>query len=352
MKFAELLRVVEEFDLEPWLLDHGFSPTGGKKSSEEWTGACPVCQSTKNLCVDTVKRGWHCWKCEAYEDYYDAREERWKRRPVQGAGGLLDLVCLLEGLEKREAIEFMAQHSVLGGSLEELPDLLTKDEAPEGEGLPVDPPPGWAPIHFPLPYMIRRGITMEDARWLGLFWVPSGRFGNRLVFPVWESGRLMYWQARAMYEADECPPGSFVKSLNPTKLPGQLGKSDVLMNLDVARTYPRVAIVEGPTDLVRAGPSAVCTFGKTISPAQIAKLSAAGVKAVDLMWDGPKPGSTSEPQGAWPEMLAVAPRLSMFFDVRLVFLPENDPGSYTRDQLDMFRHVAVPSGFNSGLATL
>jgi hypothetical protein len=67
------------------------------------------------------------------------------------------------------------------------------------------------------------------------------------------------------------------------------------------------------------------------------------------MWDGPK---GKEPQGAWPEMLTAAPWLSTFFDLRLVFLPQGDPGDWTREALQHFRAHAMPASNMSALATL
>jgi hypothetical protein len=171
-----------------------------------------------------------------------------------------------------------------------------------------------------------------------------------LVFPVWEERRLVYWQARAMWDESEQPRGtSYVKALNPPKDVGAVS-SEVLMNLDVARHYPRVAIVEGPVDCIKAGPSAVCTFGKRLYPRQLGKLIRAGVRAVDFMWDGP---TEKEPQGALPEMLAAIPMLAPFFDVNVVVLERGDPGERTRAELDWYRdHRAQPAGRLSRLAVL
>jgi len=117
----------------------------------------------------------------------------------------------------------------------------------------------------------------------------------------------------------------------------------------VARNFPRVAIVEGPVDCIHAGPSAVATFGKKISLFQMLKLRKAGVRAVDLMWDGP---SATEPEGAWPEMVATAPKLAGLFDVRVVRLPRGDPGEYSRNELEALRRVAQPIGQVSRLGML
>jgi hypothetical protein len=175
-----------------------------------------------------------------------------------------------------------------------------------------------------------------------------------LFFPVIEGGRPVYWQARAMWEEREHQrPERYVKSLNPPKphcglhpkhdldcapcqqmASGVAGAGDVLMNLERACQYKSVVITEGPIDAIHVGTDAVCTFGKKISPVQIGKLLAAGVKAIELMWDGPSP---TEKLGAWPEMWITAKQLVGLFDIRLVFLPQGDPGDYTRDQLTWLR---------------
>ena len=109
----------------------------------------------------------------------------------------------------------------------------------------------------------------------------------------------------------------------------------------MAARFPRVAICEGPTSGIRTGPSAVWTFGKVLHPQQIARLVEAGVRAVDFMWDGP---TKDEPLGAWPEMVRAAAQLAPFVDVRLVFLPQGDPGDWQREHLNYFRSQARPFG--------
>lgn len=350
MKFsyADLLSAVDDFDIEGYLLDHGFQPLGTKK--EEWIGTCPICGKEK-LAVDVVKRGFHCWVDQEFEDYWDEREGMFKRRPVKGAGGVVALVKLLDGLETREAIRLITERSVFGNGIKELPDFRVVEAVLDANEAPAIPPPdGWRPITEPLPYMLKRGISMEDVRTFGLFWCAEGRYRNRIVFPVWEDQKLIYWQARAMWEAEDHPPGQkFTKALNPERVSGAVVSSECLMNLDMACRFPRVAIVEGPMDAIRTGPDAVCTFGKQISPSQVRRLLMRGVTAIDFMYDGPK---GKEPDGAWPEMIKAAPWLSTFFDVKLVFLPHGDPADWTRDQLDFHRAVGVPAGNLSTLSIL
>ena len=340
VNFAELLRTIDEFDLDAYLQEKGFEPSRSK-GGDEWIGDCPGCGKRK-CCVDTKKRGFHCWICQEYEDFWSERDNCMKRRPTRGAGGVIALVRWLDEMDTKDAIEFLAKNSVFGTNIRELPDLRVIEEVLEaGESPTIAAPEGWQPITQPLPYMAQRRITMEDVQCFGLFFCASGKYRNRIVFPVWENGRLIYWQARAMYEESECQPGyRFIKALNPEQSPGAAVSSEVLMNLETAKHYPRVAIVEGPIDCVRTGPDAVCTFGKQMSPAQVRRLLVRGVRAVDLLWDGPK---GKEPQGAWPEMFTIAPWLSAFFDVRLVFLPQGDPADWTREQLWEHRAAGVPA---------
>ena len=342
---------IDLFDIELYL--QKFSAIPIKK--DEWALDCPICGKEQKLVVNVARRAWHCWVCEEYMIGPDGH-----RKPVRGAGGLLSLIEVLEGCSRERARQIVAQGAGLDSGmdivavLEEDPDLdyLETARSTLRPASAILPPEGWRPIEQAsygiLTYLARRGISLDDVQAFGIFWCDGGRYVNRIVFPVWEHARMVYYQARATW--DDPGGGKYRKSLNPPKRNGMAGAGDVLMNLDQARHYPRVAIVEGPVDCVHAGPSAVATFGKKISPVQALKLRYAGVKAVDLMWDGPSP---TEPVGAWPEIVQAASQLSgLFEDVRLVFLPKDDPGEYTREDLDGFRAQARPASTISRLAML
>ena len=312
-----------------------FNPTVLK--SNELALDCPVCGREGKLQVNTDRGVWHCWICEEY-----ALDARGKRRPVKGAGGPEALVAMLEGcsLERAKMLLGAGLGEVFGGG-------YAPERPRPGDFQAIPAPPGARPIPGTLPYCEQRGITPEDIKAFGLFFCDSGRYRNRLIFPAWENGRLLFWQARAMWTP--APGESYQKSLNPPKIEGGAGPADVLFNLDVAKQFPRVAITEGPIDAVHTGPSAVCTWGKKISMAQVAKLRNAGVRAVDLIWDGPGP---TEPEGAWPEMMRAAPLLAGVFDLRLVFLPAGDPGNYSRHEIEQFRAHARPVAGLSRLAAI
>jgi len=318
-------RAIQEFDIEGWLTSHN-----ADYGDTEWVLDCPKC-GKHNLCVNVERRLWHCWTCERYWVTPSG-----KRKAIAGAGGLVKLLALVDRISISQAID-----RILEGVIFSYQDIhtLPKDEvrdqflAAVRDPEPVDPPEDWQAITEPIPFMTQRQITMQDVVLFGLGWCSQGRYAGRFVFPVWERGRLLYFQARAMWSEVQ-QKGCYLKSLNPAAKEGSAVSSELLMNLEQAARYPRVAIVEGPTDLVRTGPDAVCTFGKRITPAQIGRLMRVGVRSIDLMWDA----------DARKEMLEVAPLLQVVFDTRLVFLPKGDPGDYPRPYLAAARAQAAPSG--------
>lgn len=329
-----LNEAIKRFDFLEYVRDKGASEV----QRNEFVLFCPGCGKEK-LIVNFDKRTWHCWVCEEY----GPPDSRGQRKPLKGAGGVVHLVAWLEQLDMRQAADWIiARAKFLAEDLAQIKpaELVSGFLEVDIEHRPIRAPDYFNPIDGMLPYMYKRGITLEDARMFGLGWCHAGRYANRLVFPVWEQGRFVYFQARAMWSESDRPGERYIKALNPGREEGAAVSSELLMNLDQARLYPRVAIVEGPMDCIKAGPSAVCTFGKKISAVQIAKLIRAGVRAIDLMWDGP---SEKEPQGAWPEMYGVAPMLQALFDLRLVFLPAGDPGDHSREHLDFFRAQAQSS---------
>ncbi len=321
-----LEQAVYRYPIEELLQGQGFAPL----NAEEWIGQCPVCSKEK-LCVNVLKRTWHCWVCQGAGS----------TQRQFGRGGLLALFGWLFQWTPQQAAAHVLEKSGRAYEVHHVDGKLktTQQRREEVAVIEVPPPVGWEPIYAPLPYLIERGITMDDVASFGLLHTTSGPLAHRLVFPVWNGGRLVYWQARAMWSVSEQPTGRYIKVLNPPRAVAPHGAGAVLYNLDTARHYPRVAIVEGPIDAVRTGPDAVATLGKHLTERQLGLLLQAGVRAVDLMWDGPSP---TEPEGAWPEMAATVPRLAPHFDVRLVFLPRGDPADHTRADLSALRACAPP----------
>lgn len=322
------------FDLEGYLREKDFD---SNSDGSEWIGDCPACGKRK-MCVAPERKVWHCWVCQEKETV--RVDGIIRQRCIRGGGGLVQLVAWLEGVDQAEAARWLGRRvsvSRLKAKKVELkPPREVIIETPRYNS--VEPPENSARLTTLPPYLQQRGLTMAQVEQFGLWWCPEGRFANRVIFPVTQGNNLIYWQARAMYEgAGE----RFIKALNSSRpkdhhgnpLPGFATSADVLMNLDKASQYPRVAVVEGPMDLVRTGPDAVCTFGKQFHPGQVVALLDAGVTAIDLCWDA----------DAYADMQRVAPDLSVFFDVRLVQLPSGDPADIGPEGMSWYRERAMPA---------
>lgn len=315
---------MNDFDVVSYLVDHG----ARQVKQDEWVVKCPTCGKEK-LSVNPDKGAWHCWVCEQYKTAWDG-----SRVAVAGAGGLAGLIQLLDGCSKDAAVQILLQ----GSGYQHVPvdsvEFEYEVKHTSTDNPTIYPPDGWQLIYSILPYMLKRGITLGDVHDFAITWCDRGLYRGRLIFPVFEHQRLVYYQARAMWESDS---PDFRKTLNPIKTDGIAGATDVIMNLDLAKKYRRVAMVEGPIDCVKTGVESVATFGKKISAKQVALLIRAGVHGIDLIWDGPTP---KEPLGAWPEMIRTGMLLSGLFDVRLVFLPADDPGAYNRAVIKQWRREA------------
>lgn len=324
----ELTLALARMDVLAYVESHN----ADRESVKEYMLTCPVCGLHK-LTVNVRSGQWRCFRCEG----------------DGGKGGLFRLVQWLEQLTPRETAQRIIAMGQNSRTIEgPLPEMRLRNDTASPRPRPQGLPPGAVEITQQLPYMARRGITLEAARAFGMRYVPPnhGYLSNRLVFPVWEQGICLYWQARACWDESEhvqrWPGDKFKKSLNPVReRDGQvfMGSSDVVGNLENARRFPRIAIVEGPTSGVATGLDAVWTFGKVLSPPQIARLISAGIRAVDFMWDGPSP---KEPHGAYSAMVAAAAHLAPHMDVRLVFLPQGDPANYSPQQVAEFRRNARP----------
>ena len=335
---GDLESALRAFPLAAYLATRGFLE---QKAGEEYVGTCPHCQGEQKLSVNIGRRFWRCFRCEKYEitDWKGIR----KQRPVDGAGGVFRLVQWLEGCTPQRAAEIVKQRA-LAPDLGRL-ELVGLGRVRERKDRPTGPPPGMIPCPPDLEYAARRGITPEDVARFGLGYCTWGKYARRLIFPVWWSGQIWYWQARATWEEEEHSGElKYIKVLNPARQPRVVSAEDTLFNLEqaaaLARTGSRVVICEGPTSAIHVGYEAVASWGKHLAEPQITLLRSVGVRAVDMLWDGP---SLKEPEGARRAVLEVLPRLVAFFDVRVVWLPAGDPGDWPRADLAAMRAQARPA---------
>lgn len=307
----------DQFDFESYVLDLPHKKVG----SGEYLLNCPRCKREK-LAVNTEKKLWRCFICEASGE--------------PASGGYIKLLKWLndgdlpQHLMENYKIDSIA--SVINDKGITLTSVIVdrpsvKDLTPHGL------PEGFEPI-LDHPYIRERGFTPKEILPFGIGVVPNGDFffANRIIFPVWEDGVCLFFQGRSYL------PDASKKVLNPKSSRDGINyykAHDVLFNYHNIVGRERVAIAEGCFSAIRVGEDCVATFGSTISDKQIVLLYEAGVKIIDFIWDGASP---KEPDGAHKKMLAACNRMSLFFDINLIFLPKGDPAEYTREELDRFRN--------------
>lgn len=147
------------------------------------------------------------------------------------------------------------------------------------------------------------------------FILPSKNFfkTKRLILPVFESGELVYYQARAL---DSTKP----KYINP-KNTECVGKSNCVFNLDRAAEFESIVICEGIFSAISAGENAVAVFGKELSQRQAVKIFLKGVRKATILFD---PGTEKE-------SIKAAEVLSRRLDVRIAELKGGDPNEVSQE---------------------
>jgi hypothetical protein len=183
-------------------------------------------------------------------------------------------------------------------------------------------------------YLLMRGFDPEEIDRLYQVGYADDRrtpllVRKRLVIPAFLNRACVGWQARCMeelnFKADSAPPKYFT-------CPG-MKRGQVVYNLDLARRYAAIVVVEGPTDVWRVGPMAVALWGSLLTEAQAIRLKrAAGHAKLVFMLD-------PDVMQNQTKLERNVRRLDAAFRGRIVkcFLPDGeDPGSCERKWLRDF----------------
>lgn len=343
---ADFELALDKFPLGAWLARRGFVPQGRAKA--EWLHDCPWCGAEDKLSVSPARKFWRCFVCA-------------KRF------SLLDLLAAFEGGHAQAAE--MVRAASGGRTLALIPEEYVEHAATERpstwEPWPISPPQSFVPLTGHIDYTWRRGLDLDGMLRLGVGICTWGRYQDRLVFPVrrWD-GHWIYFQTRATWEKSEhdaAACGKYRKNLNPANDdPVRFASaSDVLLGLELAAAYPRIAVVEGPTDKIQSGPDSVALFGKVLSARQLMLIARAGVREIDLCldpdaWERPTgkdaSGKTVVLDRPAPAKV-VADRLAQHFVVRVVrYADGKDPGSHTVAENYALRAAAETWGNGSRLA--
>jgi len=226
-----------------------------RQPGEYYRVNCPFCN-------DTRKRLWinHRWGL---------------KDPVTGSLNLHLCICFNENCvatikERRSWLYAEVMADVGDGSLDVvLPSFKTRPAEPVKAELPGDLV---TLDHLPADHpacQYLRDRAFDPAllgQRLGVGYCPVANWNvqmatGRIIIPIMMDGQLRGWQSR--YIGD--PPNKFVPKYYT--MPG-MRKTELLYNIDPARKYPYVVLVEGVTDVWKVGPVSVALFGKTLSATQ------------------------------------------------------------------------------------
>ena len=272
------------------LLQYHERRLGTARGGREKEFFCPFCldregseSSKRKLYVNMASGKVYCFRCE-----YGADGLRKFLRDLNSGRLTFEELRLLreegrppsEALSKAVAAALSHAKKVLRGR-EGAVSLDSLKPVP----LPKEYMPLWQNPH-PLVKLgyeyltVARGIPAGYAWLYDIGYCPVGTYRKRLVFPVCQGGRQVYFTTR--YCGDH-----FQKSLNPPNQAGYFSRDSCWLNYDRCVGAELVAVVEGPFDML-ALPHAVSAMGTAVSETQIVLLegmAASGTKEFVLVQD-------------------------------------------------------------------
>lgn len=152
-------------------------------------------------------------------------------------------------------------------------------------------------------YLKTRGITPAQIAHYKIGYCPTGRYAQRLIFPVFQNGKQVYFTSRYCGNHDQ-------KGLNPLNEDGSFRRECCLLNYDNAVGAKMVLIVEGAFDMM-AHASTVALMGKVMSDVQVSlveDLAKHGLEEAVVVLD---PDASKEADEIYKRLLGRVPRVSI-----------------------------------------
>lgn len=329
MPDPDLERALEGFDADAFCHRHGGYKESRSERSHEWLLTCTACGSDRLRWRHQpgVKQAWVCWGC---------------RR----TGDTLDLIEALEGIDRLAAMSYVID-GYNGGDAPSILTTLAQVARPASTDLsrlPLIPyPKGYEPLTWGLEphtrawrYLLEvRGISYEALMAARVGYARGGRLGGYVIFPVFMDGGLVYWQARATWDAPAhldreqrrawSKATGYRKTLNPTATQTTVGASEILYGYDAVVGLPHVVITEGPVDALKVGPHAVALLGKVATSTKVERLRRLATQRYTVYLD---PGVEERAKAE-----GLAAQLADFAPTFVAEAPEGaDPGMLTPAQ--------------------
>lgn len=308
----------------------------------------------KQSTVDAMQIKVDCPKCDGYDKLWlTLNKELYWCHKCQWTPDLEDLVSGLTGKKGRAVLDtFREFRAIPSGDefdayvLDQLDAIPLLDGRPRpGRVSKPRAPLSWPDHYLPLGspdirgvnrYAMRRGIPWAAMKKHQFGGCAAGKYQGRLILPVMERGKLVFWQAR------DTTNTSKLRYLTP---PGYSGAA-CLFNIDEAAKHDPVVICEGVFSALKAGPDAVATFGNKISAAQVDLLKERGVRNVVLChdpdsWFVPAPVKRRSPNSKPPIFNSAMRLLGRFDDVKIACLQGGDPDELGTELAREFIEAAV-----------
>jgi len=272
---------------------------------------CPNCGGRKTLSIHRTSKRIQCFRCTE-----GGRGLAW-----EGHGSLVDLIQLLDGLTKWQAIERIFEESGV-------PDSTPAPQSPQKppELLPPESLPLIAadPEHPARANLRARGLSHMESR---VRVCVDGRYAGRWILPVCEFGELKGFDAKSF--SGRTPKSLFPEWLETSRMLYHTPAWDSRID--------HVVITESIFDAETIGFNAVGIFGSVLRDGQFNRL-----------WELRKRGVTKLvwmlDEDAWIKQInAILRKTRNFFDNYVVDMPPgSDPNSIGHDACcQLVRHARV-----------
>ncbi len=305
------------FDVEGFVYKHFFditSTTNDKGEPEVRVDCFYKGCSGKKMYINLVTGKCQCFKCGYRQS------------------SLFGLIKDLTGLEDKDVVKVLKEGRVEGASLSFI-DFKSKvhsalyriDPVKRSCKLPDEYIPiagnGSHAVARAKEWLLSRGLSEEDISGYKIGYCVSGRYKKRVILPVFMEEELVYFNARWVGD-----PAPWVqKVLNPDKSGGDFrGKSEVLINIDQAKQYTSLVLVEGLFDQIIVGPNASALMGKFLSENQLIQILLSDFDEVVVMLD---PDATED-------CVKLSQKLAPYILTKTVLLPGGKQG---KDPADLGR---------------
>ena len=235
---------------------------------------CPYCGKKNKLYIATSSSLWICFSCG---------EKGGAAKLVAQLGELTprEAQRIVRGVEERVKVDIEKKDENLKGLLSFEPPKTRKPQKTEcvyiekpGEFKELDP---LNPKHQrAIEYLLKRGVSIEMAKAVGIHVCTEGKYANRVVFPVTLEGRWTGFVARDITGTSD------KKVLNSS---GNF-RSYSIWNYDVVKGSEEMVICEGAISAMKCGTHrAVALLGKIATPEQIQLICRAAPKKIIICLD-------------------------------------------------------------------